>query len=182
MSKVDQRDALEVLTRARLIELAQGFELDVNARSNKDELIDALARSKRASYEVILGALGREELKEICRAHGLSDKGKQKAGIVERILGREASDEDGAGAGGSTEPAPRKRGKKSAKAGARAERKAAVERTVTSARANEPEQLAIELPSDRWPSSSVICGRPRTSCGGRSTRATTRTTSSGCCS
>jgi hypothetical protein len=32
MAKVDQRDALEVLTRARLIELAQGFELDVSSR------------------------------------------------------------------------------------------------------------------------------------------------------
>jgi len=39
-----------VLTRPRLIEMGQGFELDVTTRSSKDELIDALARSKRASY------------------------------------------------------------------------------------------------------------------------------------
>lgn len=32
MAKVDQREALEALTRARLIELAQGFELDVSRR------------------------------------------------------------------------------------------------------------------------------------------------------
>lgn len=95
MAKVDQREALEVLTRARLIELAQGFELEVTTRSSKDELIDVLARSKRASYEAILEVLSRKELKEICRAHGLSDKGKEKAGIIARILGRvEDAEED----------------------------------------------------------------------------------------
>src|SRR5687768_10209291 len=93
MAKVDQREALEVLTRARLIELAQGFELEVTTRSSKDELIDVLARSKQASYAAILDALSSKELKEICRAHGLSDKGKEKAGIIARILGR-AEDED----------------------------------------------------------------------------------------
>jgi type I restriction enzyme M protein len=133
MAKVDQRDALEVLTRARLIELAQGFELDVNARSNKDDLIDALARNKRASYEAILGALGRDELKEICRAHGLPDKGKEKAVLADRILGREpdANAESGRGAGAAAPPAGRARGKeRKASAGARGERGEAEERTA----------------------------------------------------
>ncbi|MCA9650768.1 MAG: SAM-dependent DNA methyltransferase, partial [Myxococcales bacterium] len=136
MAKVDQRDALEVLTRARLIELAQGWQLDVTTRSSKDELIDALARSKRASYEVLLGELSRKELKEICRAHGLSDKGKEKAGILERILGREAP-EDAPPLAEAT-PAPRKKGKK------KASRAKAGEGTRA-----EPQQLAIEIPSDR---------------------------------
>jgi hypothetical protein len=61
MATVDQPDALEVLTRARLNELAQGFALYVSARNNEDELIDVLARSKRASYEAILGELSRDE-------------------------------------------------------------------------------------------------------------------------
>ncbi|MCA9710114.1 MAG: PilN domain-containing protein, partial [Myxococcales bacterium] len=98
------------LTRARLIELGHRFELDVNSRSSKDELIDALARSKRASYEAILGELSRDELKEICRAHELSDAGKAKAGIIDRILGREEGDSSPA----EPEPARRKRGKKKA--------------------------------------------------------------------
>lgn len=34
MAEVDQRDALEVLTRARLIELAHGVELEISARNH----------------------------------------------------------------------------------------------------------------------------------------------------
>ena len=134
MSKVDQRDALEVLTRARLIELGQGFELDVTTRSSKDELIEALARSKRASYEAILDELSRDELKGICRAHELSDKGTAKAGIIDRILGREV----GGSGPAEAKPARRKRGKKKT-----ARAKGGSEAPI------EPEQLAIELPSDR---------------------------------
>lgn len=148
MAKVDQRDALEVLTRARLIELAQGFELDVSTRSNKDELIDALARSRRASYEAILGALSRDELKEICRAAGVSDKGKQKAELVERILGREASAEaEPSGEEAADEERPRRRGRGKGKAGR--EEDAVAERSGRPQRAGVGEQLTMELPADR---------------------------------
>jgi type I restriction enzyme M protein len=146
MAKIDQRDALEVLTRARLIELAQGFELDVSSRSNKDELIDVLARSKRASYEAILGALGRDELKEICRSAGVSDKGKQKAELVERILGREAAAAEVDAEEVADEEKPRRRGKGKGKAGREDE---VAERGGRAQRAGVGEQLVMELPADR---------------------------------
>jgi hypothetical protein len=60
------------------------------ASARKDDLIELLARSKRASFEAVLAELKRDELKEICRAHGLDDAGKEKEPIIARILGREA--------------------------------------------------------------------------------------------
>ena len=88
MSAVSRRDALGTLTRARLAELVRGFDLDVGSRASKAELIDALARSRRAAYEKILDTLKRDELKAICRAHELDDSGRAKNVIIERILGR----------------------------------------------------------------------------------------------
>jgi len=55
MSSIAQRDALSTLAKSRLVVLARGFELDLASRAAKDEFVDALARSRRASYKRILG-------------------------------------------------------------------------------------------------------------------------------
>jgi type I restriction enzyme M protein len=88
MTAISQRDALSALTKDVLVGLATGFELDISSRAAKDEVIEALARSKRASFEKILENLSRNELKTICREAGLADSGKAKAEIIDRILGR----------------------------------------------------------------------------------------------
>ncbi len=100
--KVDQRQALDTLTKARLLEVAELFELEAPARLRKDEFVEFLARSRRASFEKILGELKRDELKAICQAAGLDDGGRAKAVIADRILGR-----DSAEAAADEEPAPR---------------------------------------------------------------------------
>lgn len=89
MARPNKRSALAILARGRLLEVAQGFELDVRTDDSKAELVDAIAQSKRASFERVLEVLKREELKEICRAHGLDDSGKLKQSIVDRILDRD---------------------------------------------------------------------------------------------
>jgi len=81
MSTVDPRDVLGVLPRNRLVQLGLRFELGMDARRRKEELIAMLVGSERISYAAILGELSRKELKAICRAHGMSDRGKAKAGI-----------------------------------------------------------------------------------------------------
>lgn len=90
MSRLDQRSSLDTLTKARLLEIAASFEVDVVSSHPKAELIDVLAASKRASFEQILLTLSRDELKAICRAHEVDDKGREKQVLVDRILGREA--------------------------------------------------------------------------------------------
>ena len=61
MPRISKRDALEALTKQRLVELARGFELfEVGAAQPKADFVDAVARSKRASYEKVLEALSRD--------------------------------------------------------------------------------------------------------------------------
>ncbi len=91
--KADQRQALATLTKARLRELAEAFDLDAPAALLKHEVVDLLARSRRASFESILASLKRDELKAVCRDAGLDDSGRDKASIIDRILGRDTAPE-----------------------------------------------------------------------------------------
>ena len=89
MAQPKKRSSLATLPKTRLLELASGFEVEHRKNDNKAALIDALAQSKRASFEKVLALLSRDELKEICRAHGIDDSGRAKQPIVERVLGQE---------------------------------------------------------------------------------------------
>jgi SAM-dependent methyltransferase len=99
-----KRKVLSALKKDELLAVARGLELDVTARSTVDELREALAASKRARLGLIVTeGLSRDVLKEICRACGLDDTGKEKRGLVERILAaggagayQVAEDDDGA--------------------------------------------------------------------------------------
>lgn len=101
MAKIDQQGALYVLTRPRLLEIAEAFELDVHPRIRKGDLIDILARSRRAPFRRILDLLKRDELKAICQVSGIDDSGREKAVIADRILrrGLRIAPREGAGRG-----------------------------------------------------------------------------------
>jgi len=73
-----KRTAFDTLKKARLVEIASGFELGVAQKMPKAEFVEALAGSHKSSFEKVLALLSRDELKEICRAHDLDDKGKKK--------------------------------------------------------------------------------------------------------
>jgi len=97
VSRLDQRSSLDTLTKPRLLEIATRFGIEVAASRPKAEVIDVLAASKRASFEQILHELRRDELKEICRGHGVDDKSREKQVLVDRILGREATNPSAGG-------------------------------------------------------------------------------------
>ncbi len=82
-----KRDVLALLTRDELLEAADRFELTVADRRVKDQLVDAVASSKKAVLAEVLPPLSRDRLKEICRGLGLDDAGKEKAVLVERLTG-----------------------------------------------------------------------------------------------
>ena len=86
MPRIDQRTALDVLAKPRLLAIAGVFGLDVSPSWHKPELVDALAGSRRAPFWRILDHLSRDELKAICRAAAIDDSGREKLGITERIL------------------------------------------------------------------------------------------------
>ena len=88
MPRIDQRDALDVLRKPRLLEIAVALGLCVPGRWPKSAIVDAIASSARAPFPRILDLLRRDELKEICRVAGIDDSGREKATIADRILGR----------------------------------------------------------------------------------------------
>ena len=82
-----KRRVLSVFGKDQLLEIGRGLGLDINTRMTVAELRDALASSKKAKLgSIVTDALARDTLKEICRACGLDDAGKEKQPLVERIL------------------------------------------------------------------------------------------------
>lgn len=82
-----KRRVLSVFGKDQLLEIGLGLGLDINTRMTVAELRDALAGSKKAKLALfVTDALARDTLKEICRACGLDDAGKEKRPLVERIL------------------------------------------------------------------------------------------------
>jgi len=85
-----KRAILEHLSRQELQAITDDLELEVRDRRVREDLIEATASSRRVVLEAVLVGYSRERLKELCRAVGLDDSGKEKAPIVARLLGRDA--------------------------------------------------------------------------------------------
>lgn len=99
MPKPDKRSSLDTLSKPQLLEIAKGFELGVSAGRLKSEIIEAIAASKRASFESVLELLSRNDLKKICRDHDIDESGRERRVIIDRILGRQPTGAEDAGAG-----------------------------------------------------------------------------------
>ncbi len=82
-----KRDLLAQFSREELVSIVDQFELDAPNRRKKDDLVDVIASSKRATVAEILPNLSRDRLKDLCRAFDLDDSGKDKATIVQRLIG-----------------------------------------------------------------------------------------------
>ena len=83
------RRILELLSREELQGLVAAYGLQVRDRRVREELIAAVAASRKVALSQHLGTFSRDRLKELCRALELDDRGKEKAAIVARILGQE---------------------------------------------------------------------------------------------
>src|ERR1700688_4320419 len=84
-----KREALRQLRRAELVEAVDRLGLDVADRRVVGQVVDVLVASRRATLAEVLAALSRDRLKEICRALGLDDSGREKAALVARLAGGE---------------------------------------------------------------------------------------------
>ena len=62
------------------------YELAVADRRVKPQLVDALARSRKARLYEILQDLSRERLKDLCRTFVLDDSGRKKEVLVARLI------------------------------------------------------------------------------------------------
>ena len=82
-----KRAVLAELTRAELRDNLDHYELAVDDRRVSAQLVDALARSRKARLDEMLLRLSRDRLKELCRVFGLDDAGRKKADLVARLVG-----------------------------------------------------------------------------------------------
>jgi hypothetical protein len=80
------RTILAGLPRPRLLELGRTFAALVPANGSREEQTDALVNSGAIRFRELLGALGRDELKAACRAHGLDDSGRARPLLAARLL------------------------------------------------------------------------------------------------
>ena len=78
------------------------YELAVADRRVKPQLVDALARSRKARLYEILQDLSRERLKDLCRTFVLDDSGRKKEVLVARLIRPAAALKNNTGAA----PAP----------------------------------------------------------------------------
>lgn len=97
LSAKERRGALEALSRDRLAEISERYELDVGDRRVVANHVDAIVRARRVDFEEVLGWLSRDELKDICEALGLDQGGRAKQVIIDRIVGRGEAPKKGNG-------------------------------------------------------------------------------------
>ena len=101
-----KRAILSELTADELRANVEYYELEVYDRRVKTELVEALAGSRKARLDEILPDLSRNRLKELCRAFGLDDSGREKAEIAARLIGNTAGNAAPAKDGGDAAPQP----------------------------------------------------------------------------
>ena len=73
------------------------YELAVADRRVKPQLVDTLARSRKARLYEILQDLSRERLKELCRTFDLDDSGRKKEDLVARLVRPAAASKNNTG-------------------------------------------------------------------------------------
>ncbi len=82
-----KRDVLALFSRDELLAIVDRFELSPPDRRAKDGLVETVAASKKATLAELLPDLSRDRLKELCRALGLDDAGREKSALVDRLAG-----------------------------------------------------------------------------------------------
>ena len=115
-----KRAVLAELTRAELRANLDHYELTVNDRRVKSQLVDALARSRKARLNEMLLRLPRNRLKELCRVFGLDDSGRRKTDLAARLAGpaaaSSASESANAASSSDSEIAPQAASRREAEA------------------------------------------------------------------
>src|SRR5689334_16206105 len=89
-----KRKILEALTRTGLLEIANHFEITGLTAQSKTDIVDALAGSRKVQPEEFLTLIGRDGLKGICQSLGLDESGREKQVLMDRLLEREADNNE----------------------------------------------------------------------------------------
>ncbi len=82
-----KRQVLDLLDRNELIAVIERFDLGVQDRRVREQLVEAAAGSRNVVLAEVLPDYSRDRLKELCRKLGLDDAGWEKGPLVERLAG-----------------------------------------------------------------------------------------------
>ena len=82
-----KRSILDELTLDELRANLDHYDLEVDDRRVRTQLIDALARARQVRVADIVIELSRKRLQELCRSLGLAHSGRRKAELVQRLSG-----------------------------------------------------------------------------------------------
>jgi type I restriction enzyme M protein len=83
-----KRTVVELFDKNELQSIVAEYDLAVADKRAKDQLIDAVASSKKATLKAVLPAFSRDRLKALCRTLGLDPSGREKAALIERLTGK----------------------------------------------------------------------------------------------
>src|SRR5262245_2514827 len=89
LSSSQKRLCLEGLGASRLRQLVDALGVTASSRREKSELVAALADGRRSEFGEVLTLLRVAELKVVCEALGLDNRGRSKDDLLSRILSRE---------------------------------------------------------------------------------------------
>jgi predicted nucleotide-binding protein len=82
-----KRKIVAEFTRDELWQIIDEYKLPAEGRRSFDDLRPPVQRLPKKVLREILVGLDRKRLKQICRALGLDDSGKEKADIADRLIG-----------------------------------------------------------------------------------------------
>lgn len=86
MADVSSRSVLLALPKSRVVDVGRAVGVSVPADATKEVQVEALLGARLLRFGELLEHLGREELRAVCRAHGLDDAGRARPKLAARIL------------------------------------------------------------------------------------------------
>jgi len=84
-----RRTALDVLTRLRLRQIAGRAGIDFKSSASRTEMLDKLSRSHSIPLKTLLTDFLRDELKLACQRLELDHTGRERIGLIKRIVAAE---------------------------------------------------------------------------------------------
>lgn len=85
-SQPSARSLLELLTKARLVEVGRDFGLSVPLSATKEVQVERMVSSARVGFSDLLRSLTRDELRAACRFYGLDDGSRARPELMARLL------------------------------------------------------------------------------------------------
>ena len=86
LRQLDFSSLLSCLTRDRLVEVGRSLGVPLPSSARKERQVEAFVEAAPDQLAAVVALLQRDELKVICRQHGLPDGGRARSELAQRVL------------------------------------------------------------------------------------------------